>query len=466
MSARDWSPPPLPDGSPLYLSLADALAADLARGRLKPGDQLPTHRDLARRLGINVMTVTRGYAEAARRGLVDGETGRGTYVRGQGLAARDVLPLEARDRRAVDFHFNLPAGDPSQLDVEGTLAALAATPGAAPLFTGYAALGLEAHRDFGARWIGQGGALATPERVVVTGGAQHAMMLAVLSRTVPGDGIVVEELTYPGLKALAAALHLRAVAAAMDAHGLLPDALESAARRNEARLVYLMPNLHNPRGRVMPLERRRELVEVARAHGLTILEDDTYGFLIADPPPPFALLAPERCLHVTGTSKSLAAGLRVGFLLTPEGETGEERVAPYVGATSWMAAPLLAELARRWFESGAAQRMIAWKRHEARARRELADGAFAGRSLDAHRGSSHLWLPLPEPWTGAQFAETARRRGVLVSSPESFVTGRGRTPAAVRVCLGTPGSRDEVARGLAILGRLLEQGPDLARAIV
>ena len=64
-----------------YLAIAEALSGDVKSGRLRPGDRLPTHRDLAYRLGVTVGTVTRAYAEAARRGLVGGEVGRGTYVR-------------------------------------------------------------------------------------------------------------------------------------------------------------------------------------------------------------------------------------------------------------------------------------------------------------------------------------------------------------------------------------------------
>ena len=77
-----WSPEIRKRRGPLYVALADALAEDLAAGRIRPGARLPTHRELADRLGVTIGTVTRGYAEAARRGLLSGEVGRGTFVRG------------------------------------------------------------------------------------------------------------------------------------------------------------------------------------------------------------------------------------------------------------------------------------------------------------------------------------------------------------------------------------------------
>lgn len=460
-----WCPESLAPGAPLYIAIADALARDLEAGRLGAGDRLPTHRDLARRLGVNVMTVTRGYAEAARRGLVEGEVGRGTFVRAQGRPANDFLPLEQDGRRMVDFHFNLPAGDPSLLDVEGSLARFVHEPGTAPLFTGYAALGLEEHRAAGAGWLSRSGVAADPARTVVTGGAQHALTLAFAALTSPGDLVLCEELTYPGAKSLASALHLRLHGVAMDREGILPDALEAACRRGEAKLCYLMPNVHNPRGGVLSEERRVEIARVARAHGVTLVEDDTYGYLLPSAPTPLAALAPERTYLLTGTSKAIAAGLRVGYLLAPEDDPGVmDRIAGYVAAISWMAAPLLAELAARWIANGAAERMVAWKRFEARARRELFAAAFPGRS-DSVASSSHVWLPLPAPWRAQDFAAAARRRGVVVTTAETFVVGRARSPHAVRLCLGTPGPRDEVARGLAILSELAAR-PPLEAAIV
>jgi len=183
----DWCPQGLPEGTPLYVAIADALASDLADGRLRAGDRLPTHRALAANLGVNVMTVTRGYAEAARRGLVEGEVGRGTFVRAQGRSAREFLEAPG-EARVVDFHFNLPAGDPSILDVEGTLAELSAEPGTAArlTFSGYAAAGLEEHREAGADWLARSGVDAAAERTLVTGGAQHAMTLACATLASPG----------------------------------------------------------------------------------------------------------------------------------------------------------------------------------------------------------------------------------------------------------------------------------------
>src|SRR5689334_15437097 len=100
-----WTPDLRARGGPRYLAIAEALADDARGGRLRAGARLPTHRDLADRLGVTVGTITRAYAEATRRGLVSGEVGRGTFVR---AAARPSAPLAAEGAALVDLSANLP----------------------------------------------------------------------------------------------------------------------------------------------------------------------------------------------------------------------------------------------------------------------------------------------------------------------------------------------------------------------
>jgi DNA-binding transcriptional MocR family regulator len=455
-----WKPSELSRLVPLYVAIADALEQDVHAGRVRPGDRLPTHRALARSLGVNVMTVTRGYAEAGRRGLVEGEVGRGTFVRGADRAIETFLPLVESGRRLVDFHFNIPASDAALLDPGAWCADLAAQAAGSPIFAGYTPAGLPEHRAVGARWAARFGVKADASRVLVTGGVQHGMTLCLATLTSPGDMVLVEALTYPGMKALASVLHLRLVPVELDRDGLVPAALDAACRRHEARVLYTMPTVHNPTGLVTSEARRRELAELARVHDLTVIEDDTYGWAAAEPPAPLAARVPERTHYLVGTSKSLAAGLRVGFLVAPEGDPAiVDRLCATVAATSWMAAPPMADLAGRWIDDGSAWRMVEWKRREARARAAL----FAQILGDAHLGAPptapHVWCTLPEPWRPECFAREARAAGVAVTPAEAFVTGRAPAPHAVRMALGTPHQREEVERGLRILARVRGRGP-------
>jgi DNA-binding transcriptional MocR family regulator len=464
-----WKPEDLSPRGPVYLAIADTLARDVDAGLLRPGERLPTHRALARTLGVNVVTVTRAYAEAARRGLVEGEVGRGTFVSRREVATGSHLPLQP-DRGLIDFRFNLPALGEGVHDPAALLSSLVAD-GVDPLEARYVPAGLPEHRAAGAAWMGRSGLDADPERTLVTSGGQHAMSVAFATLTAPGDTILTEELTYPGVKALAGLQHLRTLPVALDEEGLVPAALETACRKSNPKVLYCMPTLQNPTGIVWSEARRHEVLEVARRYGLVVVEDDTTAFLVEDPPPPLAALAPEDVLYLTSVSKSLGAGLRIGYLHLPRRERRElealaERFGANIAAQNWMTAPILAELVARLIEGGEADRIVAWRRKECRRRRHLLDRALGDHGSASDPRSSFVWLPLPEPWRSEDFAEEARRAGVAVNTSEAFVVGRAHAPHTARICIGTPRDRGEVERGLAILADLVQSARPRCRSFV
>jgi DNA-binding transcriptional MocR family regulator len=459
-----WAPDLRTRQGPRYLAVADALADDVATGRLRPGARLPTHRDLADRLGVTVGTVSRAYAEAARRGLTSGEVGRGTFVR---PAAAEPTAGAAGDARGlIDLTANLPPVTGEEERGGGLARALESLARRSDLgrLLGYAPDGgAPEHRAAGAAWMRRAGPAARPEDVLVTSGSQHALTAALATLLRPGDLLLTEALTYAGIKALAGLLHLRVQGVALDQHGLRPDALAEACG-GAAKALYLVPNLQNPTTALMPEGRRREIAAVARAHGLTVVEDDPHGPLLEDPPPPLAAFAPERTCYVTGTSKVLAPGLRIGFLRAPAPLV--PRLAAAIRATTWMAAPLMAEIAARWIRDGTAERILKRKRQEAAARQRLAAAALARFSFQSHPAAYHFWLHLPEPWRSETFTDAARRRGVAVAPAQAFVVGRIAVPHAVRLCLGGTAGREPLEKGLRVLAGILETAPEAAPAIV
>jgi DNA-binding transcriptional MocR family regulator len=157
----------------------------------------------------------------------------------------------------------------------------------------------------------------------------------------------------------------------------------------------------------------------------------------------------------------------VGFVAAPEALVG--RLAAAIRGTTWMAAPLMAEIAARWIDDGTAESVLARRRKEAAARQELAARVLAGARMQGHPAAYHVWLELDEPWRADTFAAEARRRGVLVTPAAAFVASsmdpRPRTrrseapPQALRVCLGAGRHRQELERGLAVLRDLLRASP-------
>jgi DNA-binding transcriptional MocR family regulator len=259
------------------------------------------------------------------------------------------------------------------------------------------------------------------------------------------------------VKALASLLELRLEGAAMDGDGLLPEAVEAVCRRGRVRVLYVVPTLQNPTTAIMPEGRRQRLAEVCRAHDVLLVEDNVDGFLVADAPPPLAAFAPERTFLVTSLSKSLAPGLRVGFMLAPEAYAG--RAGAVVRTLSWMTAPLMAEVAATLVQDGTAARIVEGHRREARARQRIAAGVLAGASVETRPEAYHLWLHLPRPWPAADFAGRAREAGVAVTPAEVFSVDRASAPEAVRVALGAAPDRAALEGGLRVLARLLAAPP-------
>ena len=462
-----WTPDLSRYEGPRYTAIVEAIAEDIELGRLKPGDQMPTHRDLAGQLGVTTGTVTRAYNEAARRGLLVGEIGRGTFVRGSLLGEGLSAHTSEDDGGLIDLSLNvppLPAGDPLGQALARTLSDLSARRGISALLDYQPAAGADRHRAAGAEWVARSGLRARPQQILVCNGALHAMTVVFSTLCRPGETVLTESLTYPGMKNLANLLNLRLQGLPTDGEGLVPGAFEEACRRGAARVLYTVPTVHNPLGTVMPEGRRREIAAIAVAHDVSIVEDDVHSFMLPSPPPPLSSFAPENGYYILSTSKSIAGGIRVGYLVAPERMV--EPLATSLRATVWMAAPLMAEIASEWMGDGTADRLVEQKRAETAARQELAARALEGFEFDAHPLSFHLWLHLPDPWRSNEFTAQLKRRGVLVTPSEAFVPGREEAPHAVRVCLGTPRSRARLESALAIVRGVLEATPDPSLSVL
>jgi DNA-binding transcriptional MocR family regulator len=418
-----WQPSLEGHSGPRYIAIAEALAQDIGEGRLAAGERLPTHRDLAWRLGVTVGTVTRAYGEAERRGLIAGEVGRGTFVRER---VPIDMPLPAKDEAEsgfVDLSFNLPPSHPDQRLVAEAVAEIGAD-GQLGRFLAYdMGLGRAEHRAAGALWMSEAGLAAAPDEVVVTAGAQHGMLLAVAALARPGDVVLTEELT-------------------------------AACRATGAKVLYCIPTLQNPTASVMPAERRREIARICERHDVAIVEDDVYGFLPERAPAPLSSFAPD----VTGLSKCVAPGLRIGYLKADRRLL--ERLGAGLRASTLMASPLMAEVAARLIRSGQARDMALWQRAEAKARQAIAAGALAGAEVETHPEAFHLWLKLPEPWRREVFTTEARVRGVGIAPAEVFAVGRQPVPHAARICLQAARSRAQVDTALAVLSDLLARRPE------
>jgi DNA-binding transcriptional MocR family regulator len=456
----DWTPT-IQDGSgPLYESIVEALSRDIAAGRLHRGQRLPTHRALARALGVDLTTVTRAYNEARRRGLTEARVGQGTFV-----AESRLRVAHAPAGIDFDLSMNLPP-EPIEADLDGRiargLADLRREHGFSDFLSYQHAGGSESDRGTAAHWLRRRVRGAVADRLIVSPGTQSALLALLLALTRPGDTVLTDRLTYPGFKAAAAALGVRLVGVEADRDGMSPTALEAACRRHAPRAVYLIPTIHNPTTLTIPAARREQLAAAIRRHDLALIEDDAYGSL--DPrQQPIATLIPERSYLAASLAKCIAPGLRVAFVLLPD-RAAVATVTQSLRTVSQMPVPLTVALVMRWLADGSADSIVAAITAEAAARQKLAAKALSGQSYAAHPKGHHVWLALPPTWTRAEFAAHVQRQGLAVVTSDSFAVD-GNPEHAIRIALGAARSRADLLAALDLLVTAL-RSPAYAQRIV
>ncbi len=156
-------------------------------------------------------------------------------------------------------------------------------------------------------------------------------------------------------------------------------------------------------------------------------------------------------------SKSLAAGLRVAFLIAPKPFL--KPLAQAVLNTIWMTPPLNSELASIWIGDGTADRIVKAKRAEAARRYMVACDALEGFRFRGKPNGFFIWLTLPDPWTGRKFEQKALEAGINVFGAEKFIVGETPVPAAARISLTGTRNMDDLKNGLALIRDMLCQTP-------
>lgn len=453
---------------PRYKAIADALASDIASGSIEPGSKLPTHRDLAYHLGVTVGTVSRGYAEAERRGLTSGEVGRGTFVRERGSGRKGTVPIDSLKPADAIAHapadgtidlvpaFLAPA--PRTEAFSAALHDIADRPDIATLLDYETQGGFSRHRTILAEWASQeAGAPLSADHLSITNGSQHGILTSLLAITTPGDIVATETFCYPPVKAITEMLGRKLIGVASDDEGMIPDALDALCRRTPPRALYITPTMQNPTTSTMSDPRRAAILDIAARYGITVICDDIYGYLSDIDVTSMVAMAPDHVIHISGLSKSAAPGLRVGMVSTPPGLTDSVRAA--IRATTWSAAPLSVEVGCRWVEDGTLATLKAWHRNEARRRQKIAREIFGLPDKGDSINSYFMWLTPTDTCSGTQHwrssdlvARLAEQNVRVVGEDVFFVPGLDGNnippTAAIRIGIGTPETDAMLRRGL------------------
>jgi DNA-binding transcriptional MocR family regulator len=213
-----------------------------------------------------------------------------------------------------------------------------------------------------------------------------------------------------------------------------------------------MPTLHNPLGWVTPQRSRQRLVAIAREHKLLIIEDAAYAYLVDQPPPPLAALAPESTIYVSGLSKNVATGLRFGFVSAPKPFI--EALTRAIRATTWNTPALMTAIATGWLNDDTVTRLEAQKRSDAQRRQAIAREVLDGLEIVGHPSSYFLWLPLPGEARADRVAVALMRESVSASAAEPFATTK-HPPHAIRLALGSV-TLEVLAQSLRTVKRVVD----------
>ncbi|MGV9772910.1 aminotransferase-like domain-containing protein [Streptosporangium sp. NPDC003464] len=447
--------------------------------RLRPGDRLPSSRELMRLHGVSPVTVSRALGQLAAEGRVVIRPGSGTYV----------APATPRSGDTADLSWQTVALGDRVVD-DATVSGLLASPpdGVIPLTGGYLTpalrparalsaaasralrrpgawelpplTGLAELRGWFAREVGGG---VTASDVLVVSGGQSALTHAFRALAAPDTPVLVETPTYPGALAAARAAGLRATAVPTDRDGVRPELLAEAFAVTGARVFFCQPTLHNPTGATLTLERRRQVLAIARAAGAFVVEDDYARYFTTAPaPPPMVTLdAHGTVVHVNSLSKVLSPSMRVAGVVA-RGPAARRLRASQVVESFFVARPLQ-ETALEFVGSPAWRRHLAAVGAELAVRRDALAAALAARlpAAEIHlvpRGGLHLWVRLPPDRDEDAVVETARRVGVLVSPGRIYYPAEPPGPH-IRVTHSSAVHLAELTEGVRRLATAVEQTP-------
>ncbi|XVS64476.1 PLP-dependent aminotransferase family protein [Actinosynnema sp. CA-299493] len=322
---------------------------------------------------------------------------------------------------------------------------------------------------------------AHPDDVVVTVGSQMGLDMVTRIFCDPGDVVLAEGPSYVGALGSFAAYQAQVVHVGMDADGLMPDALReaiAAVERSGRRIkfLYTIPNFHNPAGVTLAVQRRAEVLEICRTHGILVVEDNPYGLLGFDGVTYPALRAtdPDNVVYLGSFSKTFAAGLRVGWVLAPHA-VREKLVLAAESAT--LCPPTLNQLiVSRYLTTHDWKGQIKTYREAYRERRDAAISALEqhmplGSTWNKPNGGFYVWVTVPEGIdTKAMLPRAITQRVAYASGTGFYADGLGSRQLRISYCYPTP---ERIREGVRRLANVIKDeielhetfGPTVGRAV-
>lgn len=463
-----WEPELATGQGPKYQAVVSSIRQGIDAGALKPGDKLPPVRDLAWTLSITPGTVARAYTILTDEGTLKAEVGRGTFIAPDRSQQTNDAPIEidvvphSEEEDADQYNVNLFSPHLPCVGQDALVRALMAQVAQLPpsgVMHYPSRSGARPAREAVVHWLKGTPLGPLHERdVVLCHGGQNGIMLilqAILDGRKPV--VLIEELAYPGFRRAAELLRAEVVPVAMDADGIIPEALEAAARAHDAQVLCTSPEVHNPTCGFTPVARREAIAKIARKHDFQIVEDDCYRMGV-NRAPAYRMLAPGRGWYVSSIAKTITPALRFGYAIAPEGKSPVLRRSAEHGFFG-LATPLTdicaALLTHPDVDRLAEATYKAFNKYVQSAVNIL--GAY---DVVWRPGVPFLWLRLPVGWRASAFCQAAEAQGIQIRTAEEFVCRDARAPHAVRMAVNAGVSLKSFEAAMMRLRDLLDSPPE------
>ncbi|MCY6960237.1 aminotransferase-like domain-containing protein [Clostridium brassicae] len=446
-----WKPKRPQTNKPLYLAIAEQLEQDIENGILLPGTKLPPQRELADYLDINVSTISRAFKICEQKGLVNGAVGSGTLVAYDTTVSSYLAP-EYDVPRLIEMG-SLFTESTSYEEVTMLLKKMIVEPDFGKLLQYSRPNGVLWQKEAAVKLIRNAGYETSAEHLLIASGGQNAIAAIMAGLFKPGDRIGTDPVTYPGVKTVAKMLGIQLVPIQQEHNEMSEAGLLYACKNENIKGIYIMPDYQNPTTHIISQLGRKMIANVAKQQNLIVIEDGIHSLLNERPQKAVASYAPEQTIYIASLSKTVAPGLRLAYVATPEKYKIALSNALY--NINLSVSPFLVELASRMIVSKNAEKLIEMHRRLAKQRNQLVNQYLFEYSLFGSDECIFRWLLLPSGFTGEQFERLAYQAGVQVYAAERFAVGKAEPPSAVRLAVAATSSKEELETALKILKKLL-----------
>ncbi|KLN60468.1 hypothetical protein WH96_12150 [Kiloniella spongiae] len=446
-----------------YAHLEQLFKTAIRDGVLLPGEKLPPLRTAAWEAKCSLGTMSRVYSSLERKGLVNARVGQGTFVQEAANIGADVIlpnPLQSnyvpplKNDTIIDLGLNAIANDWGEEIIRWALQRTS---------TKASSFNLMTYRDgFGDNQQKRALRVFLPEtlqgisedRMLINHGAQNGVYTALGRLASPGDTICQEPLSYPGVSAAISQLGLSSLTVETDAMGICPVSFEQHCKKGRVRILVTTATGHNPTCITTPIARRKEIGLIAQKYDVLIIEDDIYGFLYPDAPPPYAEIFPEQAIYLSGLAKRISPSLRIGFTVAPPHLT--MLMAQGITAQTWMVSPILTNAAMEI--AGRTEDLTSFTRQTTIAagkRHDLTNRILAPYITNYASCQSHAWIELSETTSTSQLVRRAAKAGVHILDGSRFANNTTAGKHNIRLSIMTPDTIQQLERGLIKLSTVL-----------